>query len=301
MKKSFLLLTQTMIGDFAVEEWPKYGVPAFYPFKRVNKIFRAIRRLWMFWCLPFVSIWYSKDWLDYAKKSDVVVVHMSWLTLRLPEYINKLNPRAKVIAWYWNVVQSVDNPRKVKGNCEFWSFDPEDCKKYGMKFNHQYYFKSLIKKSNRIEQDVFFCGSDSGRGEKLVSLYNEFYKIGLKTNFKIVYPQYEGIPEILKSKPVEYKELLEQNVKSRALLEIVRPGQVGATARLMEALFLRKKFITNNKSVKEEPFYNKNNIFVLEERDLDELRMFIEKEYDHSVDKFIDEYDFSSWLNNFVI
>lgn len=300
LRNSFLLLTQDMIGNFAESEWPKYGIPVFYPFKRVGKLFRAIRRLWIFWGLPFESIWFSREWIAIAKKSDIVVVHMSRLTMRLPKFINSLNPNANVVAWYWNVVDPATSPRKVKGSCEFWSFDPGDCKKYGMKFNHQYYFKTLIRKNENIEYDVFFCGTDSGRGEKLVSLYNSLNELGLNALFKIVYPQYGGIPESLKSKSVDYNELLELNVKSKSILEIVRPGQIGATARLMESLFLQKKLITNNESVFDEPFYNERNIFILGKRRFSELKDFILSSYDHSVDYFIDEYDFSNWLKKIV-
>ncbi|MCQ2104881.1 MAG: hypothetical protein MJZ26_03715 [Fibrobacter sp.] len=300
MEKTFLLLTQNMIGNFATSEWAKYDVPAYLPFYKVNKFLRGIRRLWMQFHIPFVSVWYSKKWVELAKKSDVIIVHMTRMTLDLPLYINKLNPKAKVIAWYWNIVNSSTNPKKVKGNCEFWSFDPNDCLKYGMKFNHQYYFKTLVKNTKETEQDVFFCGSDSGRGETLVSLYNEFTKMGLRCLFRIVYPLHQGIPESLKSKSVDYNELLEQNVKSKALLEVVRPGQVGATARQMESLFLQKKLITNNESAANESFYNENNVFILGKRELKDLKDFVLSPYDHSSDMFIEQYDFASWLKNFL-
>ncbi len=300
MSASFLLLTQTMIGNFAVDEWPKYGVPAFYPFKKVNKLLRAIRRLWMILHLPFDSLWYSKGWVEYVKKSDVIVVHMSRLTMRLPRYINSINSKAKVVAWYWNVVNETTLPQKVKGTCEFWTFDSGDSEKYNMHLNHQYYFKTLVKESCGEDIDVFFCGTDSGRGKRIVELHNSLEEMGLKTVFKIVFPKYDQIPNGLKSSPVDYSVLLDYNMRSKALLEITRDGQVGATARLMEALFLKKKFITNNESAMNEPFYCHDNIFILGKRDLKELPQFISSGYDHSADVFVEKYDFSSWLQNFT-
>ena len=83
------------------------------------------------------------------------------------------------------------------------------------------------------------------------------------------------------------------------MLEILKEGQTGATLRLMEALFFKKKIITTNKSVKDEPFYSPQNVFIVGERSISELETFIKSDYDASVDKYIDIYDVSSWMNNF--
>lgn len=300
MASNVLLLTQSMIGNFALNEWMKYGIPVFSPFRGLNRFFRALRRFWIQKGLPFESIWYSKDWKSCLNSVDVVIVHINYLTMNLIKYINHLNPNLRVIAWYWNIVDEYTLPQNVKGTCEFWSFDPDDCHKYNMKFNHQYYFKSLIKEQRPAEYDVFFCGSDVGRGKKLVELYNELKKQNVHAVFKIVKPKSELIPKELVSAPIPYDELQKCNMSSKALLEIIRSGQVGATIRLMESLFLKKKFITDNQSVVDEPFYNERNIFVLGKRPVRELKAFIESEYDHSVDSFVDMYDFKNWLQNFL-
>lgn len=299
MKKT-LIIVQTSPNDWAFNEWKNNDIPSYICFRNMNKVLRGIRRIWFQLHLPFSFIWLSPLWQIEIKNADMVIVHMSSLTMSLPKYINSLNPNAKVIAWYWNSVCKKTLPRNVKGKCELWSFDPEDCRMYNMFFNHQYYFKSLVKEPQKAEWDIFFCGSDSGRGEKLTHLYNEFVKFGLNVNFKIVYPKYEGIPSSIKSKPLDYKDIAEFNSKSKAILEIHRPGQAGATVRLMEALFYKKKIITNNPYVKNEPFYNEKNIFLLGEQPLASLKEFVNSDYDHSVDKFIDEFDLKKWLNHFI-
>lgn len=298
---NFLLLTQASPNDWAFREWKRNGIPSYMIFKEVNVVFRAIRRFWVKFSLPFLSLWLSKEWKNACRNSDVVVVHMSCLTLNLPKYINKINSRAKVIAWYWNIVNEGSDPRKIKGKCELWSFDPNDCKKYGMKFNHQYYFKSLINESGEKNYDVFFCGSDSGRGEHLMNIFTILKNNGLNVLFKIVYPKYIGIPEKLKSAPLDYKQITEYNVQSKAILELTRKGQIGATVRQMEALFFRKKLITNCSYIKKERFYSSQNVFVWGGDNVENLKHFLNSPYDESVNKFVDLYDVQSWLRNFVI
>lgn len=299
MSKKMLLCQVNSNLRWAFQEYERNGACALELFKKANELLRAIRYFWMRFNLPFISIWLSKEWVERIKDAETIIIQMSYLTMNLPMFINKRNPNARVIAWYWDIVKDRTQPKDIKGKCELWSFDPADCKKYGMHFNHQYYFKTLIKKPESCKWDVFFCGSDCGRGKMLTDLYKKMLELNLKVNFKIVYPQDKNIPLETISKLLNYDEIRECNLSSKAILEIPRPGQSGATLRLMEALFLNKKVITNNPKVKEEPFYSENNIFILGERPIDDLKSFIDSDYDYSSDEYIDKYDFNSWLRNF--
>lgn len=296
-----LLLTATNQSDeWVFNEWKKNDLNPCVIFKPASKYLRVLRRIWKKIKIPYFCLWYSKKWKSAVKEADIIIVHMSWLTDTLPKYLNKLNSKAKIIAWYWNCVKIANDPSTIKGHCEKWSFDPNDCEKYGLKFNHQYYFKSFISPSSDAPiYDIFFCGSDSGRGKLLMDLYKVFQKAGLNNLFQIVYPEYDGIPEKLKSNRVSYLNIVENIKKSRCLLELTREGQSGPTLRLMEALFNKKKVITTNKAVKDEPFYNPQNIFILGERSKEELYDFVRSDYVDPGEKFIELYDVKNWLNNF--
>lgn len=298
--KCLLLSATANSEDWFFGEWEKNGLNPMVIFRSVPKCFRALRKIWKKTNIPFFNLWYSTKWQKAAKEAEIIIVHMSWLTNSLPAYINKVNPKAKVIAWYWNSVNFSTPPSSIKGICEKWSFDPSDCKNYGLKFNHQYYFKSLVKPCEEEPlYDVYFCGSDSGRGCLLVDFYKQFSSVGLNSLFQIVFPKYEKIPEKLKSARIGYPDVIKNIIKSRSLLEITRDGQSGPTLRLMEALFYKKKVITTNKSVKEEPFYNPQNIFIIGERPTEDLYDFVKSDYIDPGEKFIEMYDVKNWLNNF--
>ena len=299
-KNRFFILVQTNSTDWALRAWRDNGIMAEIVYRPVNKLLRAIRRVWVRCRLPFQSVWYN-DWKNQVKKAEIVIVHISSLTMDVAAYINKLNPDCKVIAWYWNVVRKNTAPNKIKGDAELWSFDPEDCRKYNMHFNHQYYFSSLVMKSDTIENDVYYCGSDAGRGEKLVKIYNELKELGLKVKFRIVDPHYPGIPESIKSSYVSYEDIRADIAKSNAVVEIIRNGQSGATLRTMEALFFGKKLITNNIKVADEDFYDMDTILIYDDQHSVELSDFI-----NSGNPIIDchryeQYDFDHWLKRFVI
>lgn len=296
-KLKTVILLEATDDDWVVREFRKNGFDVKILFRRVNKFFRGIRRLWILMNIPFKWIWYGK-WTKELGECDQVILFVSTLDLTVPKYINKIAPNVRVIGWYWNSVIEKTNPKRIKGRCEKWSFDPENCKKYGMHFNHQFYFKTLIKKNDVANFDVYFCGSDSGRGERIVRIYEILKNAGLRMKFQIVYPQYNGIPKEIISEPVSYQTIADFVSKSRCILEITRSNQSGLTERAMEALFNNKKLITDNVNIIEEPFYSKEQFFVLGKDPIEKMVDFIYSPIQEN-SNYVNKYDVSQWFINF--
>ena len=76
-------------------------------------------------------------------------------------------------------------------------------------------------------------------------------------------------------------------------------GQRGLTLRPLEALFMKKKLLTNNKHIREYPFYSPDNIFIFGENNKTDIVHFLQLEYDESVDALINEYNFNHWISEF--
>ena len=97
-------------------------------------------------------------------------------------------------------------------------------------------------------------------------------------------------------------DLIAENIKqSRAILDIVQSGQSGITLRPMEAMFYNKKLITNNIYIKEYDFYNPRNIFILQERNINELNEFLELPMIEINQDIKNKYKFSGgWLEDFL-
>ena len=58
-------------------------------------------------------------------------------------------------------------------------------------------------------------------------------------------------------------QILDYYQKSKVILDINHPYQRGLTLRTFEALGA-KKIITTNQEIKKFPFYNENNVFVID-------------------------------------
>lgn len=294
-----IILKESLRNDWIYDEWNKNGINAECIFKKINMPLRLVRRIWIKYNLPFKQIWYT-NWKEEVKNSEIIIVHISYLTMNIFPYLHRINPDAKFIAWYWNSIEDRTIPTKIKGECDKWSFDFMDCQKYQLKYNHQYYFKSATKKSNKILWDIYFCGKDKGRSEKIIGLYKEFQRYKLKVKIQVVPSERKDIPKEIVSERISYDEIKDNISISKAILELTSDGQSGFTLRLMESIFFGKKLITDNIYVKKESFYNENNIFVLGERDLSELNDFLNSEFIPYNDEVLDRYDVRQWILNFI-
>lgn len=306
MQRKCLILSLTTKDDYALAEWRKNGVDTDLTLKDIPKALRLLRRFWIRWHLPLQSIWYG-DWKKSFWQYDFVLVHGTWLAEDVPHWMKKIASQKgafpKLVWWYWNTVVEKDHPDRVsQQDCEKWSFDQGDCKKYGMRHNTQYYFKSFQLPQVSLTTDVYFLGSDGGRMDTLLDLEKKWKAMGIRTDFHIVVKHISDAYKNRKAvttKHFSYTENLEHIAASKAVLEILRPGQAGQTLRALECLFFGKKLITNDKSVMQQVYYHPDNIFVLGEDVEEKLSDFLEKPFFAENKKYCDYFDCKQWLERF--
>ena len=88
---------------------------------------------------------------------------------------------------------------------------------------------------------------------------------------------------------------------SRALLDIVQPEQRGQTLRPIEALFFKKKIVTNNYSILEADFYNRENIFILGKDNIQDIQEFLKSDYKDLSSDLLEKYTVKGWISNFFL
>ena len=100
----------------------------------------------------------------------------------------------------------------------------------------------------------------------------------------------------LKTYSVGMDEILNVYKESLATLDIELTIQYGLTMRTFEALGAGLKLITTNKNIKDEPFYNDQNITILDRNHLHiDLDFF---KNDFQSDLAFERYLFENWFNN---
>lgn len=283
--------------DFIYDGIKEYGFQIMIPYKDTNLLMRICRELWFRLHLPCRSLWINKKLKSLGCK--VIIVKDSLLCSELLKYIRGFNPVAKIIIMYLNRVHTtfpVEEARHFAD--ELWSYDEEDCRKYGMRKMGNYYFGvNRVSPNSTPKYDVIYLGRDKGRAEEILGIEKKLQELGLKTYFHIS-PDRSFLRFKKKFyKPTipygEYTRLLEN---TRALLNIMPDGQKSITPRDMEVIFDQVKGITNNKGIKEFKYYHPDRYFVLGDRCIKEIKSFLQTPFPAVENEELDEMEFDNMI-----
>lgn len=152
--------------------------------------------------------------------------------------------------------------------------------------------------------DITFVGVDKGRGTEMRSLTDVCRSQGLKYDFHVINDAStifeHGYEDVFTDERMQYRDILEHERQSRAVLDLVKPGQTGLTLRILEALMLNKKIVTNNPLVMKELFYDEQKVFVLGIQPTDGLKSFLEGRTIRYDDAFCKYYLFDAWLTRLL-
>lgn len=208
----------------------------------------------------------------------------------------------KMIAYQYDGWTLCKNIVKHRGYFDrVFFFDKEDLPKYGdeaLPLTNCYFIDNEPTKTTN-EIDVFYIGG--GNIIRISYIKNLYNRLNEKFNLKAIIhiPEYQtetqwGGVKLSKSS-ISYKENIDLVKSSKCLVDIKFDYHNGLSFRFFEALYYRKKMITNNKSVKNYDFYHPNNIFITDFENLDGIEEFLEKPYIDIDEKIVEKYGFPNW------
>ena len=262
-----------------------------------NYYTRCLRRVWLKYNLPFKSIWFNKEILK--NKAKRILIFESLLDESYVNWLCRNKKNADIAVWYWNVVFHTINPDRIKKySVKLWSFSRTDCKKYGMKFNPAPYFHEMVYEDVNVTTDVSFVGRNKGRLDAVMKWKKVFEEYGLSTEFYIT-PDNRYDKNPLYSPVMTYRESMTVSARSKILFDYIEVDNSGQSMRVMEALFLKKKLVTNSKLIKDYDFYCPENIFVIGVDSMDLFPAFINAPYKNISEDIVNQYDFSSFIRRF--
>jgi hypothetical protein len=167
-----------------------------------------------------------------------------------------------------------------------FTFDREDSKKYNLSFRPLFFaseYASVNEQTNNsFDYELSFIGtahSDRYSISQQLShwckqvgfnMFN-FYYSPSKILFNLKKLTDKNFVRFDRDKisfdSLGHKEIIEIYKKSKAILDINHPGQNGLTMRTFETLGAGRKLVTTNEDIKLYPFFNANNIFVIDRQD----------------------------------
>lgn len=218
-------------------------------------------------------------------------------------WLRQNNLQNRIIVYFINTIRDPELVKAYKEEkCDIWSFDPADCKKYQLQFNDWY---CTFETDNSVQKkyDVVFIGREKTRRPILNRFQKYFEENSILYYFHVTHERNYPIVNPTKYKrQISYEQMISLEKQSKAMIEIVEPGQSGSTLRIMDSVFNNVKLITNFKSIKQSPFYDPNNIYIFDDScQFDGLKEFLNRQFHPYDQKLLDEYRFDKWVSRFCI
>ena len=264
---------------------------------------------------------YYKEILEKskAKKYDFFLLIKGEATpiFFLKEF-KKQHPETKTIFYAYDSV--AEYPKFLELNKYFdenYTFEAKDAEKYNIHFRPLFYINNYAEKKIETKKyDVCFIGSaHTDRyfvGEKIEKELNDlkltsfFYYFApskivfyLKRIFDIHFKKFD-IKKI-KFLSLNHAEVSKKYRESFAVLDINKPFQFGLSMRPFEVLVSERKLITTNPEIVHYPFYNPNNILILNRDNIQIPKEFFDTKFQPLTDELLDKISITSWLEALLI
>lgn len=257
---------------------------------------------------------YKRKLIDQQKKENLekkllqLPTDLDYILVIRPDYfdipfIEKLkNKTKKLIAYQWDGFDKFPEIKKYINLFDtFFCFENEKDERLTHITN--FYFDHLESVQNKVTRKkplLYFVGLYwENREKKIDRFISEVSKMNVKLSINIQYwNKKERKNPLINyiSQRISFSENLQNVIDADILLDFVDPLHNGLSIRFFEALYYKKKIITDNSEVKNYDFYHPNNIFVLVNENFDGIKKFIELPYHEISEQIVEKYSFSSWI-----
>ena len=236
----------------------------------------------------------------------------------LKKFIRK-QPQCQRILYIWD---SFKNHSRSTEILQFFhkrfTFDREDAKKYKIGFRPLYFmdkYREVFKDGNSTnkEYDLLFLGTAHSDRYIISSKIADWCKANKLVPFcyyylhgKMVYYYKRIFDKTFKNfdinklsfKSLTLDEVINLYKRSKVILDINHPDQTGLTMRTFESIGAGKKLITTNKDVVNYPFYNPNNICVVDRTNIQLEKTFFQTPYQNIEEKLYERCSIDGWLSD---
>lgn len=221
--------------------------------------------------------------------------------------LRELQPTAKFILYYWDSVKFYDYRPFLKFFHKTYSFDLKDANtneniEYLPLFFIDAYAKIRKESVTKYKYDLLQVASF---GEERYNKMKKFISSsGIDTSkiyicYVTTFANYFAL--MLKGYDMSWiswknrsqKEITDLYKQSKCILDFDKKQQSGLSMRTIESMGAGKKIVTANKNLKIEPIYTPDNIFILGDDKIEELKIFLDKKFNY-LEK-IEDYSLQNW------
>lgn len=245
----------------------------------------------------------------------VLVRHGYQLSPAFYDQLRTFNPSAKFINFHWDSVKEHYDYRSIiKCFDRVYSFDYKDCETYsGLSYLPLFFIdlysnfaKESVIKANNKNYDLLFIGAWRNMERyNMIKLTEEhaqqaglnfYYYLHLSLKDQLVSIKEGTYPKESKSRLLTHKNILRLLSVSNTVIDFPSSFQTGLTMRTFETLGAGKKLITTNKNIFKEPFYDPEFIDVIDTKEYDLHKDFINNIPARSLKDKMNNYSLESYI-----
>jgi hypothetical protein len=298
--------------------------------------FKFLRKLYFLVLIPHIR--YINKELSKIENTRFDILFSINSHIVCPYLLRKLKGENKglfSILYLWDALAMYSWQHEIKEFDRVFTFDPSDSEKYKIEYKPLFYIRNSRNPNQEQDYDLFFAGkfnfSRSVVVDKLLLqlensdikyfiklwpsnkiflhnklLYSILRKIVFKNewtkNYLLNFEAIEGKLKnqyILKNR-ISYDEIQYYIHCSNVILNLPFKNQTGYSFGLIEALANGKKIITTNENIRNESFYNSEQIHILDLQNPEIDSIWLKEKSIFPVDSFFKDMELSKWLKSVI-
>jgi hypothetical protein len=322
MSKKILLISSDFFGYYKLiqKELEKQGYSVTYIHDRPsnNAFVKIFIRKFKWLMSSYLTSFYTKklrELCEGEKFNQILIIKGEGLTPAVFRELRRYTD-GEITLYYWDNVKNV--PGGLENSAEadrVFTFDPVDTEKHGFVLLPLFYVNDGMNRSILTpEWELSFVGSiHSDRLQVIAAVREKMANIG-KTFIFVYFASsilynfrrlFDPAFKFFKSGELSLKSLSRQQTeeifqKSVAVLDVHHVHQTGLTMRTLEALALGKKLITTNASIKNYPFYDPNQILIIDRENPQLHSGFFKLPNSPQVLDSIKAYEIGHWVKTLI-
>jgi len=263
--------------------------------------------------LPAKNLWYHSYFSDsfLIKRPLCFVFNARWMQYEYLQdyvlYLKKKFTKAKFVCFYQDLVNKHlgAEPNQIAHLFDLvLTYDKGDAEMYGFEYHPTVFSNFPVSIDYTIpESDVYFVGLAKDRLNIVIDIFYKLRAEGLICDFNLSgvalnqQIKEEGLNYIDK---MNYIENLKHIRRTNCILEVVQNNAKGSTIRTWEAIMYDKKLLTNNLSIKDDFYYNKQFISLINDGNIDIEFIKQENLYNNPFKKHISPNNLLEFINRML-
>lgn len=220
------------------------------------------------------------------------------------ELFKESNPKAECILYQYDTLKRYPHIIKLFDFFDrIYSFDIEDCQQYNLILRPLFFVNVTKATHSKKKYDVStVCSYYPERLQMIQKLKKQCKKDNISSYFyiyvywkmfinKIIY--FSKYFSDICIKPLAKNKMFYILKHSKAIIDIPVKGQDGLTMRTFEVIGQEKKLITTNSSIVKYDFYDTNNIFLLKEDNITDIKHFLARDIKNIDKEILNKYSLS--------